>query len=139
MRKRLICIFGIGLLLSCFSGCSPDKTRAAQGAAADWLKLVDSGNYGKSWEESANLMKSNIAKKQWQEILDRNRAPLGNLLSRKLTSAEYREDLPGLQAAGRYVVLQYESRFQNKGSVAETVTPMLDKDGRWRVSVYYIR
>ncbi len=138
MRKRLICIFEIALLLSCFSGCSPDKTRAAQGAAVEWLKLVDSGNYAQSWEEAANLMKSNIAKQQWQQILDRNRTPRGTLLSRKLISAEYMEELPGV-GAGRYVVLQYQSRFQNLGSVVETVTPTLDKDGRWRVSLYYIR
>ena len=138
MRKPLIGILGIALLLSCFSGCSRDKTKAAQGAASQWLKLVDSGNYSQSWDEAAHVMKSSVAKEQWQEILNRNRAPLGTLLSRKLTSAEYKEDLPGAPA-GRYVVLQYESAFQNKASVVETATPVLDADGTWRVSVYYIR
>jgi len=83
-------------------------------------------------------MKSSVAKEQWQEILNRNRAPLGTLLSRKLTSAEYKEDIPGAPV-GQYVVLRYESSFQNRGTVIETATPTLDKDGRWRVSVYYIR
>lgn len=138
MKKPWICILGTALLLLCFCGCSRDKTQAAQGAASEWLKLVDSGNYAQSWEQAANMMKSSIAKEQWQEILSRNRAPLGTLLSRKLTSVEYKEDLPGAPA-GQYVVLQYESSFQNKGTVVETATPTLDKDGRWRVSVYYIR
>jgi hypothetical protein len=138
MRRQLLCILGMSLLLSCFFGCSLDKTRAAQGAASEWLKLVDSGNYAQSWEQAANVMKSSVAKEQWQEILNRNRAPLGTLLSRKLTSAEYREDIPGAPA-GQYVVLQYESSFQNRGTVVETATPTLDKDGKWRVSVYYIR
>lgn len=138
MRRQLFCILGMTLLLSCTVGCSRDQTQAAQGAASQWLKLVDSGNYAQSWDEAADLMKGNVAKEQWKEILDRNRSPLGRLLSRKLTSAEYREDIPGAPA-GEYVVLQYESSFQNKGLVVETATPVLDKDGRWRVSVYYIR
>jgi Protein of unknown function (DUF4019) len=120
------------------TACSRDKTRAAQGAASEWLKLVDSGNYAQSWEEAANIMKANIAKEQWQAMLSRNRAPLGTLLSRKLTSVEYKEGLPGAPV-GQYVVLQYESSFQNKASVLETATPTLDKDGTWRVSLYYIR
>jgi hypothetical protein len=138
MRKQLFCILGMTLLLSCAAGCTRDKTQAAQGAAWEWMKLVDSGKYAQSWDEAADLMKGNVAKEQWQEILNRNRAPLGTLLSRKLTTAEYKEAIPGAPA-GQYVVLQYESSFQNKSSVVETATPVLDRDGRWRVSVYYIR
>ncbi len=48
-----------------------------------------------------------------QQILDSNRAPLGALVSRKLTSAEYREELPGAPA-GQYVVLQYDSTSEHK-------------------------
>jgi len=40
---------------------------------------------------------------------------------------------------GEYVVIQYDSSFENKTEAVETVTPMLDPDGVWRVSGYYIR
>ncbi len=40
---------------------------------------------------------------------------------------------------GEYVVIQYESSFEHKQSAVETVTSMLDKDGTWRVSGYFIR
>jgi hypothetical protein len=40
---------------------------------------------------------------------------------------------------GEYVVIQYETSFENKKSSIETVTPMLDKDGKWRVSGYYVK
>jgi hypothetical protein len=33
----------------------------------------------------------------------------------------------------------FRSSFSNKQSAVETVTPMLDPDGTWRVSGYYIR
>jgi ribosomal protein S17E len=40
---------------------------------------------------------------------------------------------------GVYVVIEFESSFENKKSAVETVTPMMDKDGKWRVSGYYIK
>ena len=40
---------------------------------------------------------------------------------------------------GEYVVIQFETSFENKKSAVETVTPMRDKDGRWRVSGYYVK
>ncbi len=136
MKKHCVGILAIVFLL--VVGCSREKTRAAQGAASEWLQLVDSGNYAQSWEQAANVMKGNVAKEQWQQMLNRNRAPLGKLLSRKLMSVEYKEDLPGAPA-GQYVLLQYESSFENKASVLETAAPTVDGDGRWRVSLYYIR
>ncbi|MGB7602254.1 MAG: DUF4019 domain-containing protein [Candidatus Sulfotelmatobacter sp.] len=33
----------------------------------------------------------------------------------------------------------YDSGFKHKQSAVETITPMLDKDGKWRVSGYYIK
>ncbi len=138
MKKNLLCVIGTGLLMVLIGSCSQDKTTAAKGAAEAWLKLVDSGNYAQSWEQAANLMKTSVAKEQWQQILDSNRAPLGPLISRKLTSAEYKEGLPGAPA-GQYVVLQYDSSFQHRSSVIETAAPTLDKDGTWRVSLYYIK
>jgi Protein of unknown function (DUF4019) len=138
MRKQIVSLVGVGLLALAMAGCSSDKTTAAKGAAADWLKLVDSGNYAQSWDQAAVVMKNSVAKEQWQQILSQNRAPLGTLVSRKLTSAEYKEDLPGAPA-GQYVVLTYASSFEHKNSAIETATPTLDKDGRWRISVYYIK
>jgi hypothetical protein len=40
---------------------------------------------------------------------------------------------------GEYVVIQYEVSYENKKAAVETVTPMLDKDGKWRVAGYFMR
>ncbi len=40
---------------------------------------------------------------------------------------------------GEYVVIQFETSFEHKRSAIETVTPMMDRDGKWRVSGYYIK
>ena len=34
---------------------------------------------------------------------------------------------------------RFESSFEHKASAVETVTPMKDADGTWRVSGYYIK
>ena len=63
---------------------------------------------------------------------------MGKLLSRKLKSATYKTTMPGAPD-GEYVVIQYDSSFEHKQAAVETVTPMLGKDGKWRVSGYYIK
>jgi hypothetical protein len=45
--------------------------------------------------------------------------------------------LPGAPD-GEYVVFQFLSSFENKKTAIERVIPMLDKDGIWRVSGYYL-
>jgi hypothetical protein len=37
------------------------------------------------------------------------------------------------------VVIQFNTRFENKAAAIETVTPMHEKDGSWRVSGYFIK
>jgi hypothetical protein len=60
------------------------------------------------------------------------------VISRKLKTKVYKTSLPGAPD-GQYVVIQFETSFQNKKSAIETVTPMFEKDGRWKVSGYYIK
>jgi len=40
---------------------------------------------------------------------------------------------------GEYVVIQFKTSFENKKAAIETITPMLDKDGKWKVSGYFIK
>src|ERR1035441_2552882 len=110
----------------------------AQQSADAWLALVDSGKYADSWQEAAQLFKAAVSKEKWRDALRGTRDPLGKMLSRKLKSATYAKTLPGAPD-GEYVVIQYESSFEHKQLAVETVTPMLDKDGQWRVSGYYIK
>jgi uncharacterized protein DUF4019 len=110
----------------------------AQQSAESWLALADAGKYAESWDESSELFRNAVTKEQWQKTLNATLSPLGKMQSRKLKSATYTKTLPGAPD-GEYVVIQYDSSFVNKKSAVETVTPMLDKDGKWRVSGYFIR
>ena len=63
---------------------------------------------------------------------------MGKLISRQVKSTSYRTSLPGAPD-GEYVIIQFKTSFDNKKSAIETVTPMKEKDGSWRVSGYYIK
>ncbi len=110
----------------------------AQQSSDAWLALVDSGKYAESWQDASSMFQAHVTKEQWQGMLRASRDPLGKTTSRKLKSATDTKTLPGAPD-GEYVVIQYESRFEHKQSAVETVTPMLDKDGKWRVSGYFIK
>ena len=66
------------------------------------------------------------------------RVPLGRLELRILKSSKYTQTMPGAPD-GEYVILQFETTFEKKKAAIETVTPMKDKDGKWRVAGYFIK
>lgn len=111
---------------------------AAVASAKEFLALVDSEKYGESWDEAAQLFKNAVSKDKWVQTMDRMRKPLGKNLSRELASQKTLKSLPGAPD-GEYVVIQFKSSFENKKSAMETITPTMDKDGKWRVSGYYLQ
>ncbi len=118
---------------------APQKPEeVAQTSADAWLAVVDSGNYAKSWDETAQSFKAAVTKEQWQSALDANRAPQGRVLSRKFKSATYAKNPPNAPE-GEYFVILYDTSFEHKQGAVETVVPTIDKDGNWRVSGYFIK
>jgi len=111
---------------------------AALISSQKWLSLVDSGRYVESWDEASGFFKNAVSKQKWIESMEAFRKPLGKLISRKPRSKKHTTSLPGAPD-GDYVIIQYETSFENKKSSIETITPMLDRDGTWRVSGYYIK
>lgn len=86
----------------------------------------------------ATCFRKATPKATWIRGLEAVRGPLGKVVSRKLTGKQYAKSLPGAPD-GQYVVIQFKTQFEKKTSAVETVTPMLEKDGRWKVAGYYIR
>ncbi len=114
-----------------------DAVKKAKEAAEVWLKVIDAGEYGQSWEEMSALAKSAVTKAQWA----RDAAMLGSLgklKSRTLLSAKYATSVPGAPD-GEYVIMEYESSFENKAKAVETITPMKDTDEAWRVAGYLVQ
>jgi hypothetical protein len=128
-------------LLLCASSAAQAQEKPeqlAQKSAESWLALVDSGKYLQSWDGAAEFFKGAITKEQWQSALGTARTPQGKVLSRTLKSATYTKTLPNAPD-GEYVVIQYDTNFEHKQAAVETVVPMREKDGEWRVSGYFIK
>ena len=110
----------------------------AERAALDWLTLVDAGDAHGSWAAAATLFRRAVPEQRWTESLEAARGPLGSVESRRLTATKQATQLPGAPD-GEYVVFQFETVFARKRAAVETVTPMRDADGEWRVSGYFVR
>jgi uncharacterized protein DUF4019 len=119
---------------------TPTPTREKPGldVAGPWLAMVDAEQYGESWDASATLFKQSVTREQWVAALTKSRTPLGRVQARTLQAARYQTDLPGAPS-GEYVQIQYDTTFLGGGESTETITPMKDADGVWRVSGYFIR
>lgn len=131
MRDYIVVILAIGILsiVGCVGKSNPDAEKAGIESAQAWLELVDKEKYADSWDEAAEYFKSAISKDKWQETIQAVRKPLGKTVSRELKSQRYMTSLPGAPD-GKYVVIQYKTSFEKKKDAIETITPMLDNDGK---------
>jgi hypothetical protein len=114
------------------------QSAAANASAVQWLSVVDSGGYAKSWDLSSAYFRSKITKAAWTNSLTGVRKPLGSLVGRQLVKSQHMTSMPGAPD-GNYHVLQFQTAFQNKKQAVETVTEVLEKDGKWRMTGYFIQ
>jgi Protein of unknown function (DUF4019) len=137
--KRLMLTFTIICSLVGTIAMAQDRNiEATKKGAESWLAIVDRGDCAASYDEAARIFKLAVAKEDWLQRVRAARGPLGKVISRKLKGAQYKTALPGAPD-GEYVVIQYDTSFDNKRSAVETITMTLDKDAQWRVSGYFIR
>jgi hypothetical protein len=137
MKKCFLIAFLLGLA-GCGERMDNATETAATNSAENWIKFIDDAKYDESWDNAAEAFKIALSKDKWRDAVQPVRLPLGKLLSRHVKSKEFTKTLPGAPD-GPYVVIQYESTFEHKQSAVETIVPMLEKDGKWRVSGYFIK
>ena len=113
---------------------------AAAVAASDaWLAIVDTGSYTKSFQQLPARIRAGgeSAEKSFVSWLRSRRAPLGNIVSRKVVRARFSHTIPS-GPDGNYEFLDYETAFAHKKSALEIVT-LTNESGHWQVSGYHIR
>jgi hypothetical protein len=113
------------------------KQEAAARVAAEWLKLIDSADYGKAWDESAPLFREKVTRPQWLDGVPKNRAEYGQFKSRKLSGAAYRKALPGAPD-GDYVTVRFISDYE-KNPAADEIVTLTYQAGAWRPLGYLLR
>ncbi len=106
-------------------------------AAKEWLKIVDAGEYVESWQKSDAFFKSQVTQTEWSVALTGVRTPLGQVKSRSELGAKEYSSLSGVPD-GEYLVIQFQTEFQNKTSATETLT-LSKSSGDWLPVGYFIK
>lgn len=128
----LIAVF----LLAGVASAQDSNVKVATKAAEAWLAVVDAGHYGQSWDQASSFFQNRVTKQQWEQMAAQTRTPVGKLQSRQLKSAS--ETVPPGAPPGKYVTLQFNSKFATVGDAVETLFLMLD-NGKWKVAGYFIK
>src|SRR5512134_3045938 len=112
------------------------KEAAAQAAAEKWLALLDRGEFGKAWDECAQLFRERVTREQWVDGLPATRKPFGAMRSRKFEIAVYKTTLPGAPD-GEDVTARFITTFEKKE--AEELLTLALENGVWRTTGYLIK
>jgi len=136
MRRACLGFAALCVLTVCAMvfAAAPEKERAASQAAQEWLAIVDAGMYDTSWRQASAYFKNALTQEQWVSTVK----ALGKCEMRIERGATYQTALSGAPD-GAYVIVQFDTAFENKKSSVESVTMSLEADGQWRVCGYFIR
>jgi len=107
-------------------------------AAAQFLFLVDTEEYAKSWEISSANLKKLLTQEAWNEQIVKIRSFLGPIVERIHHDISY-TDSPADVPIGEYVIMTFISKFAFRERVTETLTLMLGDNGQWQVVGYFLR
>ena len=127
------------ILVSACGESNPEAEKAGSEAAAVWLDVVDAGLYAESWSVAAEGLKGQVDEESWVKTIGGMRTPLGEVLQRDLTRTYFATSLARGAPDGEYVVCIYETKYENKAEVVETVSLVKESDGAWRIGGYFIK
>lgn len=141
MALRIMTLVGVLALLlgPPAATLTPDEAiDAARANAKEWLALLDDQEWAQTWEQAGKLLKAAVSQDEWARTMFVTLGPLGKVESRAVRSSEYSTTMPGAPD-GEYVVVQFDTTFENKQTALESVVMMKQSDGSWRVAGYRIK
>ena len=112
------------------------KIETAQ-VGKDYVEGLDNGSYAQSWTKGDQLFQHTITQKEWEMALNDNRKKLGRVKSRTLKDQKPAWDPHGLPK-GPYMVVEYNTSFENAPNSGELLTMRRGSDGKWRVLTYQV-
>lgn len=112
------------------------KEEAAQ-AAKNYVTDLDQGRYAETWEKGGILFQSTITKANWVKNLDLTRKPFGKVLSRALEAEHIISD-PYDPTEGIFMVIEYQTAFENAPQGREHLILRLGPNDEWRVGSYEV-
>lgn len=105
--------------------------------AKDYVEGLDKGQYPESWTKGDQLFQHTISKDEWAIALNNSRKRLGKVKSRSLKDQRPAKDPHGLPR-GAYMVVEYDTSFENAPASGELLTLRRGSDGKWRVLTYQV-
>jgi hypothetical protein len=105
--------------------------------AKDYVEGLDRGQYSQSWSKGDQLFQHTISQNEWTQALDLTRKGLGRVISRTVKLQNDAWDPRGLPK-GPYMVVEYDTSFQNAPHAVELLTLRRGSDGKWRVLTYNV-
>ncbi|MEW6283657.1 MAG: DUF4019 domain-containing protein [Candidatus Eremiobacterota bacterium] len=139
MRMSRIWILLV-LVLLLPAAAQPKTPTPGEKEALAWLKVVDAGQYAKSYQLASPLMRDQTLNQvdPYVTTMRDIRHPLGRLVKRRLKSVESDTGYPYKgYTRSPLVFLQFESTFENKTAV-ETVKLVQEESGAWKVYFYMV-
>lgn len=119
-------------------GPRPAASSEPTAVARAWLDLIHSGRWASSWEVAGPVLKDTIDPEEWQAALRALHASLGRCRSRTLQGQATLDRFPGVPS-GPWTVIHFESRFEERDAVIETVATCRGNDGCWHPTAYFVR
>lgn len=120
------------------STLTAEQTTGLKPAKLAWLALMDAGDHSGTWSSAASAFKGALTAAQWRQAVQGARTPMGAVQHRREKATSFTRSLPGAPE-GQYAVVQFDTDFINKTKVVETLTLVLEADGVWRVTGYFVR
>lgn len=111
------------ILLICLAvpaGATLLSQTKAESQARGFLKQLDLGLNDESWHAMSDLFQEFNDQARWKNRQKVIRASYGALVSRELKHISYRTTF-NLSPDGKYVIVQFQSNYQNKTESIETV------------------
>lgn len=105
---------------------------ASVASARAWLRLVDDGEWERSWAETGDAFQAQNTAARWASLAAQVRPPLGAVVTRRLLGEEA---VPGPPSGLK--VVKFQSAFAHKANVIETVS-LSPEEGRWKVVGYWM-
>jgi hypothetical protein len=134
----MVCVTGLAVLL--LAGCAPkEEVYVEEGVAAAeaWLALVDSGDYGRTWDLASDHFQTAVRRDQWVRLLEGHAGQYSGPPERTVRRSSYRTVMDG-SPVGHYVLIEFDTLAGGKPG-GELVTLTGDGQGTWKVFAYYPR
>ena len=132
MKSYAVVIVAALIGLSCLAAnvqARADGQQEALAAAHQWLKLVDTGEFGKSHQSAHPNLAKMVPRQFWEEKISDMRGDLGVTLSRRLRSVEYSGEIK--PPAEEFYMFAFDTVMSKGGDMEQMVTCRRGESGQW--------